>query len=73
MDNEEIQKMIEFFQGCSVTTEKEKIQNELKRTAVVRQRLWKQKDMRMPGIFNFYLVDPSMVRKQCCRIYLTVD
>lgn len=60
MTEEEIRKMVEFFVDCG-GSDKVLIENELKRTAVVRQQLWKNGDERLPKMPNLYLVDPNWV------------
>lgn len=61
IDQDEVEKLIEFLSGCKLPGDEEELKKKLENTIDIRKTLISQQDDTFPKMFEFYLVDPKMV------------
>lgn len=60
-DQQNVEKLVQFLNGCILPKDKGKLEMKLRETVDMRMVLLSQNDTGYPKTFQFYLVDPTMV------------
>lgn len=63
-DQQNVEELVQFLNGCILPNDKVKLEQKLRETVDMRMALLFQNDVGYPKIFEFYLVDPTMVIQQ---------
>lgn len=62
MDDNDVSELADFLDGCCLPRDEKSLQSKLKDTVAIRRSIIAQNNNSYPKIFNFYLVDPKLVK-----------